>query len=727
MSSDLTDHSVAVDDGSTVTDYLPEERARGITITSAAVTFPWASHFINLIDTPGHADFTFEVARSLRVLDGAIAVLDAVAGVEAQTEKVWRQADEWNLSRLVYVNKMDRIGAGFGRTIRDISTRLKARPLVLQLPFFEHGIQDGAFQGVVDLVGLRVFRSSDSKLLAMDVKDLPHAEVRAEIDRARAAMLDTLAELDDEFLETYITNSEETKIPAPSIRKAIRSLTLRRSIVPVLCGASLRDIGVPPLLDAIIHYLPSPADLPSPTAEIISEGRKLASEQFPGQTCALAFKVIYDVVMGPLVFVRVYRGSIAKGMTLLNTRSGEKEKPTRLLRMYADESIDLERIEEGNIGVLLGTKSTVTGDTITSKRIGPLFQLQPIVSPHPVFIASIEPESLSEAKNVSDALQKLLREDPSLSVSVDEDSGQILLGGMGELHLEIAHKKLVQQFGAKCAMGKVRVSYRETLTSGVEFTVDQVYDREINGKPTRFGLAVTVSNVDLKVPNPPAKRHRQYWEYGNLIDIDLSQVHSLTNIDEEQAAEAIYAGSRAALQSTSSLQLPYHSVLVRVSNLQGFEKLTTFQSIFSASRLATQHALKRAISSNGPALMEPYMTLCITVPDAVAGDVIGDLTSSKGGLVLSFNSVDPPDFPDSRTPGDTYLPPDSTLSNSSAKSDHFVTISARVPLKEMIGYDKSLRGISQGRGTFIMSLEGFERMTGERASRVYRELTGEEI
>jgi elongation factor G len=650
--------------------------------------------------------------------------------VEAQTEKVWRQADEWNLSRIVYVNKMDRVGAGFGRTIRDMIIRLKARPLVIQLPLFEKGLDGGALQGVVDLVSLRAYIGPISPVdfsqgLVVNVEDLSDNVVRREIRRARTAMLDTLAELDDEFLELYLEKSEDEEIHLSSIQKTIRSLTLRQVIVPVLCGASLRDIGIHTLLDAIKNYLPSPTDLPPPIAEVVSEPRRVSLEQIPGHLCALAFKVLFDAVLGPLVFVRVYRGSLVKGMTLINARSREAEKPTRLLRMYADESLDLMSIDEGDIGVLLGMKHTVTGDTILSKRVFPLLQLQPMAIPPSVFITSIEPDSLGETKTVSDALQKLLREDPSLSVSIDEDSGQILLGGMGELHLEIAFKKLIKDFSAKCSMSKVRISYRETIAPELECTVNRIYDRQINGKSTLFGLAVTVSGLSQIDSNRPVKYFRRFLEHGNVIEIDLSQMHSVTDIDEDQTAQAVYSGSRAALQSVSKFQLPFHSVLVRVANLQGFEKLTTFQSVFSASRQATQEALHKAIASAGPSFMEPYMKLSVTVPDGVVGDVIGDLTSSKRGIILSLISKEHSDGPNSAALKDSvYIPSDSTLCDSSHEPDTFVTISARVPLKEMIGYDKTLRSISQGRGTFIMSLEGFERMTSERSLKTLHQLTG---
>jgi elongation factor G len=723
---------LGVDDGSTVTDYLPEERARGITITAAAITFPWAKHPINLIDTPGHVDFTFEVSRSLRVLDGAVAVLDGVAGVEAQTEKVWRQADEWDISRLVFVNKMDREGAGFGRTVREISARLSARPIVLQLPIFEGGLEGGPFKGVVDIIDSTVFTWStqadgNSKVNVAPIKDnLPNA-VLDEVHRARIAMLEALADLDDEFLEMYLEHQDNKPISSKAIRTALRTLTVRRDIVPVLCGASLRDMGVQPLLDAIVNYLPSPADRPLPVIRAENQEQLVPLPQSKNGVCALAFKIVHDPLKGPLVFVRVYQGSITKGMTLLNVRNKEKERANKLLRMYADESIELDSITEGNIGVIIGLKATVTGDTLLNKRPAPYFRLLPIAMPPPVFIASIEPDSLGEAKGVSDALHQLLREDPSLSVSIDDESGQLLLSGMGELHLEISRDKLVRQFGAKCEMGKVRVSYRETLAVDAFSMVEKVYERELNGKTTKVGVTVEVGSLENKKRAArPQRHHHQFEVFGNIIEIDLSQTHGIDGMEESEILEAVRVGVRAALQTGSTFQLPFHSVHVQVSSLLVFENQTSYQSIVSAARLASQEVLKIATTVQESVLMEPFMKVLVTVDEQDVGRVVSDMTSARGGMILSMDSglgtsgmaIDTPE-------SQIYAPPDLTFQhNSKVVGKTLATIVARVPLKEMVGYSRTLRSLTQGRGTFVMSLEGFERMTGERASSIRKELTG---
>lgn len=651
-----------------------------------------------------------------------------MAGVEAQTEKVWRQADEWAISRIVFVNKMDREGAGFGRTVREIASRLGVRPIVLQLPLFEEGLQGGSFRGVVDLVDSTVITWStrpngENEVVVVPLQEYPSESVVKEANTARLAMIESLAELDDDFMERYLEDDGNTLLPATAIRKALRSLTIGRLIVPVLCGASLRDIGTEPLLDGIINYLPSPSDRPLPVIRLEDEAQVSNLHQIPHGICALAFKVVHDLLKGPLVFVRVYQGSVTKGMTLINTRSKEKERANRLLRMYADESVELDTITEGNIGVIIGLKSTVTGDTLTNKRPAPYFHLQPISTPPPVFIASIEPDSLGESKAVSDSLRQLLREDPSLSVSMDDDSGQILLGGMGELHLEISRDRLVKEYGAKCQMGKVRVSYRETLPPDANAVVEKVYEREIYGKLTKVGLTAEISTLGDSRPLDIHRRNlRRFHEAGNITDIDLSRAHGLVAVDGTEILDAVRAGTRAALQSGSSFQLPLHSVHVQVSNILGFENHTTYQSLVSAARLATQEALRNAVIDQPAVLMEPFMKVTVITDESDVGRVISDLTSARGGVVMSMESNS---LENVLANSNLYAPPDSTFDVESERLSHaLATLVARVPLKEMVGYSKTLRSLTQGRGTFVMSLEGFERMTEERASVVRKELTG---
>jgi elongation factor G len=385
--------------------------------------------------------------------------------------------------------------------------------------------------------------------------------------------------------------------------------------------------------------------------------------------------------------------------------------------------MEINTITEGNIGVILGLKSTVTGDTIINRHLDSHFHLLPIETPPPVFIASIEPDSLGEAQGVADALRRLLREDPSLTVTTDEDSGQILLGGMGELHLEISRDRLVKDFGAKCEMGNVRVSYRETIAEASGSLVERVYEREINGKFTKIGLTVEVSHLNGSIPARYSQRHRrQFWEFGNLIDIDLSRSHGVYDIEELQVFEALCSGTRPVLQNGSTFQFPLHSTVVHISNLLAYENLTTYQSMVSAARLATQEAFKIAFLGYESVLMEPFMRVLVTVDGKDVGRVVSDLSSARGGIIVSMDSrwsLDPLDV------NYIYSPPDSTYREESMGFDHtLTTIVAKVPLKEMVGYSKILRSLTQGRGTFVMSLEGFEKMAAERASGIRKELTG---
>ena len=672
------------------------------------------------------------------MLDGAVAILDSVAGVEAQTEKVWRQADEWNISRIVFVNKMDREGAGFGRTVREISSRLRVRPVVLQLPVFEGGLDGGAFKGFVDLVDSVVLTwtrsSADEKswVSAIPLGLYPSKTIRDEAKCANIALLDTLAEFDDRFLELYLDNEPGHELNPGAIRNTIRALTIKRDIVPVLCGASLRDIGVQPLLDAIVNYLPSPADRPMPLIRLQNNDRITTLPRNNKELCALAFKVVHDATKGPLIFVRVYQGSLTKGMVLYNTRTRNKERANRLFRMYADDYEEIDTITDGSIGVVVGLKSTITGDTLVQRRADDNFHLLPITTPPPVFIASIEPDSLKEAHGVSDAIQQLLREDPSLSLTTDEDSGQILLGGMGELHLEISRNRLVRDFGAKCAMGNVRVSYRETVAGGPTSFVEKIYEREINGKLTKLGLTVEVSPLDVSQPLIQSQRyHRQFKEIGNVIEIDLARTNSIKGINENQLFESICCGVRPVLQTGATFQLPLHSTLVKVSKIILFENQTNYQSLASAARLATQEAFRKAFSERDSVLMEPFMNVLVQVEGKDVGCVVTDLTSSRGGMILSMDSGSSPfgEYLISTRPSLFYAPPDPTFQEDSTPIDNntLTTVAARVPLKEMVGYSKTLRSLTQGRGTFVMSLEGFERMTGERAKGVRKELTGLEL
>ena len=540
-------------------DYLPAERSRGITITSACITFPWHTHTINLIDTPGHADFTFEVERAIRVLDGAVTILDGVAGVEAQTEKVWRQAHRYGIPRVIYINKLDRVGAGFGRTVREVGIKLGGWPAVCQIPLYEAETEsEEVFVGVVDIVEKRVFRWGEKakdgrNVTVLDYKWLEEnrPELYQEALKARVALVELLTEFDSDLVEHFLELGDHHLIAATDIKKALRTQILdgKGRIIPIFCGASFRNVGVQPLLDGVVDYLPSPEDRPPVEVSWDAGKERGALEVLPTRVCALAFKVIQDPRKGMMVFVRVYSGTLTRAAHLLNTNLGTKERAQRLLRMYADEAVDISEIPTGHIGVILGLKHARTGDTLISeppkpasthqpsnrkkhskrapllKRDPATLQLKPIIVPPPVFFASLEPTSLSEQKPLEEALAILLREDPSLHVSIDPDSGQTLLAGMGELHLEIARDRLVGDLKAKAEMGRILIGYRETVTGPLGPPVHKVYDRDVAGKRVIAAITASVGEGGEEL-NAEYSRHSR--DIDSVIALDSANTLTVT-------------------------------------------------------------------------------------------------------------------------------------------------------------------------------------------------------
>lgn len=806
-----------MDDGSTVTDFLPAERARGITIQSAAITFHWPplppangtprpatapvasrssqlSHTINLIDTPGHADFTFEVLRSLRVLDGAICILDGVAGVEAQTEKVWNQAATYYIPKIIYINKLDRDGAAFGKTVKEIAMKLHAWPAICQIPWFEKGV--GRFMGIVDVVNLRALQWADGgdgknvEIVDLATLAVDEPALGREGKRARIALVELLSEHDDLMVEKYLECNEDHMaiLPADIISSLRRCVLDGVNVVPVFAGASFRNIGVQPVLDAVVALLPNPDECPDPEIRIENTSGglrdllngKLVIEQPKKElrarkgrlsnpflttsleSCALAFKVVNDAKRGVLVYVRVYHGNINRNALVYNTNLQISERVPRLLQMFASDAVEVGSISAGQIGVLVGLKHARTGDTLVSCSGGnpkngppaPLnsLQLRPIEVPPPVFFASIEPQSLSEQKHVTEALALLLREDPSLHLSVDEESGQTLLSGMGELHLEIARDRLIQDLKAKALMGSIEIGYRESITvsAGPEHVT---FEREIAGKHGKAGCAATVSPMsDTDVPNNGCNALLQ--QDGNLIktqilgqdletlDPELADGLLLPYLTLQSAHTALQNGALAALARGPQYSFAMHNTEVYLSldpacHLFGTD--STPAAISSAARLATQAALKKASETAPTALMEPVMNVIISVDEASLGSVVQDLSSSRGGHIVSLDDTDdisagrsgeelqpidvrrvyaPPDpFDAPLTSGDEF-----DVRNSGGSRQRSIT--ARVPLKEMIGYLKHLRSLTGGRGTFVMSVDCFEKMGSQRERAVVKEMRG---
>jgi elongation factor G len=730
------------------------------------------THTINLIDTPGHADFTFEVLRSLRILDGAVCILDGVAGVEAQTEKVWTQANNYRIPRIIFVNKLDREGAAFGRTIKEIGSRLRGWPAVCQIPWWEGG--KGRFTGVgdaVELCALRWTDGGDGKSIKRYVPEELAEDFAIEIRKARSALVEALCEFDEELLRVWLeVNDDSLAIPAQAIREALRRCISDGfgKLIPVFAGASFRNIGVQPLLDAVNDLLPDPTERPESEITVgrlrgslqdVLDG-KLQIDDAVGrqvgkysktstaltnkmEACALAFKVVNDPRRGVLVYVRVYSGVIKRNASLWNTNLHVTERAQRLLQMYASDAVEISNIHTGQIGVIAGLKYARTGDTLISypgahPKTGPpgsfgSLQLRPIEVPPPVFFAAIEPDSLSEEKNVEESLTLLLREDPSLHITVDEESRQMLLSGMGELHLEIARDRLVKDFKAKASMGSIEIGYRECINSG-SFQQSIVFDREVAGKRGKAGCGVIISPSET-----PANIEDSVERDGNRITVSL-QTESIKNLEEsiplpaelslEILHEALINGATAALARGPRRGFPLHSSHVKltfstITDL--FGAYTTPAAIASAARLAVQAALKEAHDSQEIGLLEPVMNVVISCDESSLGAVIHDLSSARGGHVLSLGDDNGIAESGSELPvietAKIYAPPDpfgsdnngSSMSAGPGQQRH---ITARVPLKEMLGYLKHLRSLTGGRGTFVMSIDRFERLSGPREKAV---------
>jgi elongation factor G len=813
-----------VDEGSTVTDFLPAERARGITIQSAAITFQWPpsssqqqnqelpktfditprssiAHNINLIDTPGHADFTFEVLRSLRVLDGAVCILDGVAGVEAQTEKVWNQAGIYDIPRIIFINKLDRVGAAFSRTVKEIGVRLRGWPAVCQIPWWKGG--DGEFIGVGDAVYLRglLWQGSNdgSQIQPFTLPELEKTDATfaAEIKKARMALVELLSEHDDGMVELFLEHDEDhLAIPGTQIMQSLRRVVMHtpQSVIPVFAGASFRNIGVQPLLDAVVDLMPSPLERPDP--EIGLENRAgtlsqlLSTQSTPSapskakgkaskpsatnlveaknlQACALAFKVVNDAKRGILVYVRVYSGSIDRGTTLFNTNVRTAERAPRLLKMLANDAVEVDSIQTGQIGVITGLKHARTGDTlivykglnVKGQPPGGLssLQLRPINVPPPVFFTSIEPHSLSEQKHVQESLSILLREDPSLHLSVDEESGQTHLAGMGDLHLEIARDRLLNDFKAKARIGKIEIGYRETITTSMG-PYTHTHERSIAGKPAKAAITVEIAPLDESTATPPrtddAEEQDRFATYyppspdndSNSLTIHHPSLSAFSTTDSTllpphltltSITSSIHAGVSAALARGPLAGYPLSNTAITITfdaTAHIFGPETTPAAISMAARSAVASSLRQANDKSGNVLMEPVMRVTVFVNEGSLGSVVQDLSSARGGQVLSLDSSSSPNSPSGSAadvdddnlptinPAQIYTPPDpfatSTNTLTSDLRDSQRQIVARVPLKEMVGYLNHLRALTGGRGTFVMSVDGFERMGAQRMREV---------
>ena len=644
-------------EGEATMDWMAQEQERGITITSAATTCFWKDHRLNIIDTPGHVDFTMEVERSLRVLDGAVAVFDAVAGVEPQSETVWRQADRYEVPRICFVNKMDRTGADFKRCVEMIRDRLKAKPVPLQIPI---GRED-TFEGVIDLIaGKAVTFDKATKGLEVFVSDIP-PQLQDTYAAMRSALLDAVAEEDEVLLEKYLSG----KTPGEDeIRSCIRKATIARNIVPVLCGSAFRNIGVQPLLDAVVLYLPSPLDIRQMQGvrpDLEDETATCRSDDAE-PLAGLVFKLFSDPYIGHLSFFRIYSGFIESGQTVLNANTGRKERIGRLLQMHANKREEIKWAGAGDIVALVGLKQVSTGDTICDPA-RPV-RLESLDIPEPVIEVAIEPRTKGDRDALSAALNKLAKEDPSFRVKGDEETGQTLIAGMGELHLEIIVDRLTREFNVNAHVGKPQVAYRETISRPSRSDMKHVKQ---SGGRGQYG------HVVIEIEPCPEKG----YEFVNSITGGVIPKEYIPPVDK---------GIRDALKSGILAGFP--TVDVRVELVFGsFHDVDSSEQAFY---VAGSMAIKDALAKAGPLLLEPVMDVEVVTPDDYVGDVMGDLNSRRG-RVQSMEA---------------------RVGSQSVR--------ALVPLSTMFGYATDLRSRTQGRATFTMQFHHYERVPQQLADEIIR-------
>lgn len=638
-----------VDDGTTVTDWMAQERERGITIVSAAVTAEWKGYRVNLIDTPGHIDFTAEVQRSLRVLDGGVVVFDAVQGVEPQSETVWRQADRYQVPRICFANKMDRMGASYGRTIESIQRRLGANTLAMQIPIGE----EAAFCGVINLLEEEAVYFDDEGGKEPRVEAIP-AEYREKAARKRAALVEKIAELDDALIEKFL---EGETISLAELKAALRKGVLNANVTPVFCGTSLRNKGVQPLLDAVVDYLPSPLDVPPVKATLLRDDSLVLRSPDPTQPLsALVFKIVTDPYMGRLAYIRVYSGKVKQGEAVYNSSKGKKERIGRLLRMYADRREDIAELEAGDIGAILGLKFSFTGDTLSDSS-APVV-LESISFPEPVISVAIEPKTKADQEKMSDSLIKLAEEDPTFKIRQDENTGQTVISGMGELHLDVLVDRLLREFRVQANVGKPRVAYREAVTKPV-MNVNYKYTKQTGGHGQYGHVVINLEPL----------------ENGSGIVFD-NQIRGGT-IPKEYIP-AIEKGINEAAESGPLAGFPMTDFKVSLTD-GSFHEVDSSEMAF---RMAAIFAFREASEKAGPVLLEPIMKVEITVPEEYTGDVIGQVNARVGNV----------------------LGMESQFGNAQM-------IHAEIPLSEMFGYATELRSATQGRGVFTMEFKHYAQVS----------------
>jgi len=627
-----------VHEGAATMDWMEQEQERGITITSAATTCFWNGNRINLIDTPGHVDFTVEVERSLRVLDGSVTVFCAKGGVEPQSETVWRQADKYGVPRMAYVNKMDISGANFYRVVSMMKDRLKANPVPVQLPI---GAEE-KFQGIIDLVEMKSFIFMNDLGTDIKVGDVP-AEYLDKAKEYRSALIEAIAETNEELFNKFV-NDEEFEID--EIKKAVREATIGNKIVPVVCGTSYKNKGVQKLLDAIVDYMPSPLDVPDITGTEPDSDEEITRKTSDGESfAALAFKIATDPFVGRLCFIRVYSGTISTGATVYNTVKGERERLGRIVLMHSNHREDVDQIYAGDIAAVVGVKNTGTGDTLCAEDSK--IVLESMEFPEPVIRVAIEPKTKAGQEKMGQSLAKLAEEDPTFKSYTDEETGQTIIAGMGELHLEIIVDRLLREFKVEANVGKPQVSYKETITKSA--TSDMKYAKQTGGRGQYAHIKITIE------PNEPGKG----YEFINKI---------VGGVVPKEYIPAVDAGIQGAMHT--GVLGGYNVVDVKITLFDGsYHEVDSSELAF---KIAGSMAFKEAMAKAGPILTEPIMKVVATAPDDYTGEVMGDLTSRRG-LIQGMEPI------------------------AGAQQ-----ITAHVPLSEMFGYATDLRSKTQGRGTYTM-------------------------
>ena len=656
-------------DGASTTDWMEQEKERGITITSAAVTSFWKGTQINLIDTPGHVDFTVEVERNLRVLDGAVAVFDGKEGVEPQSETVWRQADKYGVPRMCFINKMDKMGADFYYSVQTMVDRLGANPLVMQLPIGA----ESDFIGMVDLVTMKALTWSKETPLgeAYEIEEIP-ADLQDKADEYRAALVETVAESDEALLEKYLGGEDLTE---DEIRAGVRTLTLAGEVNPVFCGTAFKNKGVQPLLDAVVAYLPSPVDLPPIEGHLPGDEenvvlRKPSSDE---PFAALAFKIATHPFFGTLTYIRVYSGEITSGSAVLNATKGKKERLGKLFQMHANKENPVEKVSAGHIYAVIGLKDTTTGDTLSSPE-NPVV-LESMTFPAPVIHVAIEPKTKGDQEKLSTAIQKLAEEDPTFTVNLDEDTGQTVIGGMGELHLDILVDRMKREFKVEANVGAPQVAYRETIRGTVD-KLDYTHKKQTGGSGQ-------FAKVQLKFePLEQGDEDAALYEFENAVTggrVPREYIPSVDQGIQEAMQLGVLAGYPLVGIKATLLDGAYHDV----------------DSSEMAFKIAGSMALKEAVRKANPVLLEPMMAVEVRTPEEYMGDVIGDINSRRG-TIQSMEDA------------------------SGAK-----VVRGTVPLSEMFGYVGDLRSKTQGRANYSMQFDSYGEVPKSVAEEIVKKVRGE--